>query len=81
MNQKNKRYSYKLHGTWVRDKILRSVGRISYFDHKTRLVWVVWQKDKWRNNTAASGVPPSQLLRLTKYEPEPWINRKMKEQP
>jgi hypothetical protein len=72
---KQKRLSYKLHGVWVRDKILRSVGRISCYDRETGLVWVVWQKDKWRNAPGAGGVPPERLLRLTRYEPDPWIDK------
>lgn len=65
------RYSLKLHGVWVRLKGTDREGRIAYYDHKTEMVWVVW------DDGGASGCTVPELLRLRQWEPAPWYKRKV----
>jgi hypothetical protein len=67
-----------MHGAWVRHKDFGWEGRISYFDRKTQLVWVVWEPHKRRKEYSAGGYPPSQLVYLKKYEHDPWFRNRRK---
>ena len=66
-----RRFSHKLHGVWVRLKGTDQEGRIAYYDHKTKLVWVVW------DGGGASGCEVKDLLRLRQWEPDPWYKEEV----
>ena len=77
------RFSFKMHGTWVRQKEYSREGRISYYDRKTDLVWVLWEPSTFTLPSgetirikieSATGVPPKELVKLTKWEPDPWFD-------
>jgi hypothetical protein len=86
----SQRYSYKLHGVWVRHKKLQHEGRVAYYDRKLKLVAVVWEpatkreSPKYPQKTSSASLIPKELLtRLRQYEPLPWydfeeINRRKK---
>ena len=77
------RYSYRMHGAWVRHKKFRLEGHISYYDLEDKLVWVVWDpayhmkigdrviKSK---GYSAGGYKSTDLVYLSAYEHEPWID-------
>ena len=68
-----KRFSTKMHGQWVRNKQSGEVGRISYYDRRTELVWVIWEPVRPQKMWGASGVPTSQLLKIKGYDREPFF--------
>lgn len=75
------RFSFKKHGYWIRLKGSTRTGRISYFDKKDRLVWVVWTSEKYTMGghtykphiQGASGHSPDKLVYIP-IEPSPWID-------
>ena len=77
------RYSYKMHGAWVRHKKFKCEGRISYYDLDTELVWVVWEASSpiqigphtiKSKGYSAGGYKPEDLLYQKEYEHLPWID-------
>ena len=77
------RYSYKMHGAWVRHRKFKNEGRISYFDLDTGLVWVVWEASSpitlgthiiESKGYSAGGYKPADLLYQRGAEWTPWID-------
>lgn len=83
MNDKviDDRFSYRKHGHWIRLKGSNREGRISYYDLKTKRVYVVWEVMNYTMGghtfkikyPVSSDHSPKDLV-YTPFEPTPWID-------
>jgi hypothetical protein len=65
-----------VHGTYVISTEFEDhLGRISYVDDTSGLVWVYWQPWRSRRDYGASGVKP-ETLKVIPAPPKPWFKEK-----